>query len=259
MVTFYIDDSGSSDAKDMSQPIFLFSGICIDNASFPKVNNHMEDLIKKSENKIFNKLKNIVDIKNQNHKNNVVDTIRGSLYKKFELHALDLMHGRNENILFSKADKHLIMKSVFDFIKDNDIKVIIVKCDKAVLKSDKTIKDIRSELVNRVMDGLITVYNDYLTDIDQEGLFIFDKGNDIIEHNFKNLLKTKSDLLINPYVIQEESVDSPLIQMADFTAYVANMYFNTNAKNHEELKQYYECISDNVILLDVSSAQTENA
>lgn len=259
MLTFYIDDSGSSDAKDMSQPIFLFSGICIDNASFSKTNKHMEDLIQKTENKIFSKLKDIVDIKNASHKKNVIDTIRGSLYKKFELHALDLMHGKNENILFSKNDKHSIMSSVFNFIKDNDIKVIIVKCDKVVLNGDNSIKDVRSELVNRVMDGLINVYNDYLEKLDEEGLFVFDKGNDIIENKFKNLLKTKTDLLINPYVIQEESVNTPLIQMADFTAYVANMYFNKKAKNHQELKKYYELISDNVIVLDVSSAQTENA
>lgn len=254
MITFYIDDSGTGSYKDrQSQPIFLFSGIAIlDNTSFCNINTFMEQVILDLDGEVFKSLSKVVKISNRDHKNNVITTIKNGLYKnkKAEVHALHLVHGKEAYITLPKAKKHEILLKVFNYIKTNNVKVIIVKCEK------KDVKNIE-EINEKMSEGLIKAYNDFLEERKQDGVLIFDRGNDFIDKHFKEILKSRNDLYINPNLFQVDSIDTPLIQIADLTAYIANIYFN-NSEKYKDYKQYYEMIKDNIILLDTNTITANN-
>ena len=264
MVTLYIDDSGSSKATDKDQPIFLFSGICVNNIEYHKANNFMNKLILDTDKLLFNKIVGAFDLGSRKYNQAMATDIKKSLCSKFELHASEIIHGKKINRLLSKEEKINILEKIFNFIKDNNINVLIVKCEKS--KLDMTLKKdlLQKDLETKVMDGLISLYSQHLQTINRKGVLIFDKGNDIINGNFPEYftshLDTSNNHHINPNVIQLDSKDVPLIQMADFTAYIANAYFNSKSNSyHNDLKVYYEMIEDNITILDVSETQTEGA
>lgn len=259
MITFYIDDSGTSDAKDISQPIFLFSGICVSNNDYCKYNGFMKKLINDSDKLIFNKLVRSFELGSRRYNQAMATDIKKGLCTKFELHATEMIHGTKVNRLFSKEEKKNILNSIFEFIKENNIKVLIVKCEKLNLDQSLKKDELQKELNIKMMDGLISLYSKHLETIDDEGVLIFDSGNDIINEHFIDYLPDANSLNLNPNVIQADSKDMPLIQMADFIAYIANIYFNSKSRYYDELKDYYEMIQDNITLLDVTATQTERA
>ena len=255
MITFYIDDSGSSSYKDYeSQPIFLFSGIAImNNESFCDINNFMKQVILDLDSEVFSALNKVVNISNRDHKNNVIKTIKKGLYrnKKAEVHALHLVHGKEAFVVLPNKKKHELLLRVFDYIKNNDIKVIIVKCEKKDVKS-------KDEINKKMSECLMKAYNNFLEEKDEDGLLIFARGNEFIDKYFVNELSSRNDLRINPNLFQVDSIDNPLIQVADLTAYIANIYFN-NSEKYKEYMKYYEMIKDNIILSDINNLNEEES
>lgn len=251
MITFYIDDSGSKEINDNDQPIFLFSGVVITNELFIHANTFIENKVKEISKKIMDKLvaKSIEGLKNSD----VKYLFKQYLFREFELHATELIHGKKEYICLSKEEKSSLIREIFEFIRDNKIKIIIVKCEKNKIKEkiSGSNKEKQHYLNEQVMNGLVEAYEEYLKSIDEHGILVFDKGNDLIENYFRHYVKTRSNDRISPYIAQSNSYKTPLIQMADFTAYIANIYFNKKERYFEELKEFYEMVNENIILIDI--------
>lgn len=252
MITFYIDDSGSKEVNDSSQPIFLFSGIAIPNEEFIEVNGFIEEKIKETSRLIMDKLVSCSrpDVSDDDIK----DLLKQYLFRDFELHATEFMHGKDEYICLSKSEKMNILKSVFEFIKEKKIKVIVTKCEKKDILNDQEItgKKKQKSLNNRMINKIFYAYEKFLEDNNEQGVLVFDEGNDLISSRFKEKAKTRNNSRISPYIAESKSCNTPLIQIADFVAYVCNATFNSKSKFNSDLKQFYELIRENIILYDIN-------
>lgn len=250
MITFYIDDSGSKEINDNAQPIFLFSGVCIPNNLFIEANNFIKDRVEETGKLIMDKLvnKSSKEVKNSD----VKYLLKQYLFREFELHATELIHGKKEYICLSKDEKIKLIKHIFEFIRDKNIKVILIKCEKKnIQKMEKSTKEKQEYLNSQVMKLLADSYEEYLEQNSETGVLVFDKGNDLIENYFRDYVKSRDNKRISPYIAQSSSYKTPLIQMADFTAYVINIYFNQKSNYYDDLKEYYEMINKNIIIKDV--------
>lgn len=252
MITFYIDDSGSKEVNDSAQPIFLFSGVAITNEKFLETNEFISNEIKRVSKIIMDKL---VGSRVKGVKPSEVKTLlKTYLFREFELHATDLIHGKKEYICLSKNEKADLLKNIFEYIKKNEIKVIIIKCEKdKIINNDEIPKKENQKYLNNLMiDKLGEVYEEYLEKNDEQGILVFDQGNDLIDKEFVKFIRDRENKRISPYVAQAKSCDTTLIQLADFTAYIANIYFNKSDKYYDDLKKYYDIIKDNIILYEIN-------
>ena len=252
MITFYIDDSGSKEVNDYSaQPNFLFSGIAVPNDKFIEANDFIEKESKNIGSIIMDKLvHSSVDGLN---KKNVRGLLKQYLFREFELHATEMIHGKKEYICLSNDEKHELLKRIFQFIQEKEFKIIIIKCKKEdiVKNSEISAKEKQNYLNQKMMECIANEYERFLESIEQEGILVFDKGNDLVQNMLRKYIAKRENKRISPYIAQSKSSTTPLIQMADFTAYISNIYFNNQSKYHEELKPYFEMIMDNIIIYDV--------
>lgn len=254
MITFYIDDSGSKEVNDSSQPIFLFSGIAIPNEKFIEVNGFIEKKIRETSRLIMDKLVSCSrpDVSDDDIKH----LLKQYLFRDFELHATEFMHGKDEYICLSKSEKINILTSVFEFIKEKEIKVIVIKCEKKDILNNQAInnKDKQKSLNNKMIDKIFYAYEKFLEDNDEQGVLVFDEGNDLISSIFKEKAKTRNSSRnrISPYIAESKSCNTPLIQIADFVAYVCNATFNPKSKFNSDLKPFYNLIIENIILYDIN-------
>lgn len=252
MVTFYIDESGK--IKDKDQPTFLFCGVGIRNDIYNLSNEFMKNESNKTRNTIIRKINNILNQTTtaETKKQDICKMLTENLFNKFEIHAKELIHGKKEFVFLSKSDKYKIIERICNFIKENSIPVIIIKVERNVLNSDTTIKDKNQYVIDTMNYNLVNQYEEFLERKKEQGILIFDNGNEFIQHNFVEYAKTNMSRCISPHIVQADSCETPLLQMADIIAYIAGIYFNKRSKYNTDLKPYYEIIKDNIILLDVS-------
>lgn len=254
MITFFIDDSGSKEYNDMSQPIFLFSGIAIPNEIFNEATIFLQDKVKELNKLIMDKLISISssEVKNKD----VKKLLKQHLFREFELHANEIMHGKKEYICLNKLEKMNLLTEIFDFIKEKKIKIITIKCDKNLFKKnvdiDLSSKEKQKKFNEEIMNLIIKTYEKYLKDINENGVLIFDNGNDLINNYFREYILDKKLEKISPYIVQANSWKNPLMQMADFVAYISNIYFSKKENFYSDIEDNYEKIKDNVILKEVN-------
>ena len=254
MHTLYIDESGTYDVKNNTQPIYLFGGVIIENEKIPLMKLFMDDILLRTKNNILQCVQTSIE-KNKydiNTAKKITEMIAKKVLYKFEIHCSELLRGDNCFMIMRKEEREQIVIDILEFIRTNNIKVIVVYCVKQDILDDKSIpnKDKDKALKEKVSSMMWNEYTKFTKDIKSSLQIITDSDNKIIENFFIPYCMKNHSELINGEVIQKESHLVQGLQVADVVAYIVNWHLRVN--NSEDRKSaMYEIIKDNIIYCNI--------
>lgn len=266
MINIFIDDSGTRNLKEVDQPIFLFSAICIKNSDTNRINSEISNLLMCIRTKLNNILLESISSqkyskeKTEKVANMIADKVIGG---KLELHCAEMLRGDEVYMFFDKEDRKTYIKNALQIIKGNNIKVITVYCGKEEYISKNSAVDINAlqEQANKeVVEIMIDEINKYLIEENDQCCIIVDKGNNTIRELFIPEVRKVCLDRVSTEVLEKESHESLPIQLADICAYTSNLKFtaelkekqNQKNKNKNIANDFYNIIDSNNIRRDIS-------
>lgn len=271
MINIYIDDSGISNLKEEDQPVFLFSAVLIDNMKISSCEKIVTLISKEMEINLQQKLMKCM--LNGSYDETTAKKIVQMIYKKLagenlEIHCSKLIRGDDEYMIFQRDERVNYVKDTLEIISKNDIPIITVYCTKNKYKSryeHMDIKERQSKAEQEVIDILLSQISQYLKSNQQEGCIIVDKGNNNIKKFLIPKIKSNMPSNINSEILEKDSCESPLIQIADACAYTNYMYHssvykkikNIRDKYKEESSKLYPIIQNNNIAIDIADIEVK--
>lgn len=266
MVNIYIDDSGTSNLLQKDQPVFLFSAVLIDNGIASKVTS-LIDLISKEMDSNLNQILTKA-IASDEYDSNRVKDITGLIQKKLtggklEIHCSKLVRGDDVYMIFERVDRIKYVEDTLKVIDKNDIQIITAYCTKSDYenKYDKITAKERQQKANEdVVKILLENISAYLEREDKEACVIVDKGNDTLKKVLIPKIKSGEISKISTEVLEKDSGESCLIQLADACAYTSYLYYSSQYKQRNKLKDkngtlgqdLYSIISKSAISIDIA-------
>lgn len=271
MINIYIDDSGTKNLKEVEQPVFLFSAVCIKNSDFSKVNSEVSSLLSSIKRKIDSILLESIDTKKYTpekaHKvtKMIIDRIIGD---KFELHCAEMLRGDGAYMILDKNDRESYIENALQIIRNNNIRILTVVCSKQKyidINPDINIDILQDKACKEVVNEMIKQINNYLIHENEQGCIIADKGNDTIKKIFIPIVKDISLERLSSEVLEKESHESLPIQLADVCAYTSNIKCISEIRSQSGNKykkknianNFYKIISNNIIIHDISNNTLE--
>lgn len=253
MINIYIDDSGSCSIKDLDQPVYLLTAVCIDNKYFKEISDDIKKISEMFKYKIENTLEssfnnNIYTEKRANKMSHLLTNL--VVDKSFELHCSEIIRGDIPYIILDKDDRINTIKKVLRVIEKYNLEIFTVYCNKKDFAS-KYGKNIDSEeLMNKKMTEIIidTLLN-YLNNKNEQACIIADEGNYTISNYMTSYISDIYNNSISCEIMQKKSFESVNIQLADICAYTTNMKLMHNIKKenykHKKIsEELFEIISD---------------
>lgn len=252
MITFYIDESGKM--KDKAQPVALFCGVGIKNDKYTIASEFMIQQRDNLYKIIQRQISNILNSTNlaPGKKHSISQMLNKNLFNKFEIHAKEMIHGKDEFVFLSKGEKEKTIKEICQFVVNNEINIIVVKADRTKIEEDNSIKDKNKYLSKKMSENLINTFQAFFELKKEQGVLIFDNGNEFIQKNFIEYVQQHIIEYISPHIVQADSCATPLLQMADIIAYITKIHFDPSSKYYGDLNKYYEMIEDNIKLIDIT-------
>ena len=243
MITFYIDESGNIDAKDITnQPVFIFCGVGITNEKYCEVNDFMINQVKNLE-KLINK--KIINRLKSNTNFDVIKMFKSKVCNNLEIHMNELVRGNEEYVLLSSKDKDKIITNIVNFVKDKSLDIIAIKYDKRNGIINK------SDVEDKIQKSILEEYNSYMLKISRKAILVFDEGNSIVKNKFSYYSKENVRDNICPQILQANSLENPLIQLADVIAYIIRSNFQGNGKYSKNMIKHFQVIKDNIHIVDI--------
>ena len=234
MVNIYIDDSGSRSLKDLDQPVYLLSAVCIDNKLFSDVSEGIQTIKDRMKNKIENTIlssfeKNTYTSNRSNKMSHLLTNL--AIGDEFELHCSEIIRGDLPYIILDKDDRINTIKRVLRIVEKNGLTVLTVYCDKSQF-TNRHGKDADCDnLMNkRMAEALLEMLNDYLEEKNEQSCIITDDGNFTVENYMIPILHKNPHERISSEIMEKKSNSSLNIQLADICAYTTNMKLMHNIK-----------------------------
>ncbi|WP_313559161.1 DUF3800 domain-containing protein [Ruminiclostridium cellobioparum] len=259
----YLDDSGTLDYSDKTQPYLIFSGPLLDNTNRNTIENKMFTIIettkKKIETSIYWSLANSkVKVTNASKMANFISS--KIIQDTFEIHTSQLIRGDNEYMVLTKDFRIDIVTQCLSLIKDNNVKIIGVVCHKKDIEDDSKISrnDKNIFMLEKTCTTLADYFDNQLKLNDDNATIVIDAGNHAIKNYFKPYIWKKTDTVISHEMMEYESHLSPLIQLADVCSYIISLHERSSVPNllkketDELQKNLYEIIKHNLSLVYVS-------
>lgn len=257
MKMLYLDDSGTSNIKDMVQPVLVFAGPILDNEKHGPLHNDMENLIESCRKKISNTI--FRNLATPNYRGETASKLANYLTdkiisSKFEIHSAELFRGDNEYMVLGKAIRYSFIEDALKLIPKYDIKVFYSLVYKQEIDKLPDLNDLdKTDKVKESISNLIiNDYNAYLKEIDAKSMLVVDSGSDTFQSHLKRMIHSDVSLNIAHDLIERESYKCPVIQLADICAFTINMYNKSQIITMSEAKkekytEFYNIIKDNLI------------
>lgn len=262
MKVLYLDESGTINVNEKKQPFLLFSGPLLDNRNINTIKEKVSHIIKECKNKISNTIywkmaKGKYDDTTASKLSNFI--AKKIIPNEFEIHTGQLIRGDNEYMVLKKKDRIDFAKKMLEIIKDNNIKIICVICDKRIIAQDNSIADDKknAEVEKRTCTILADQFDLMLKKDNYKATLILDKGNKIIQNTLKPYIWTKTNSNICHEIIEYHSHEHPLIQLADVCCFVIANYHKSlikdfmNSDDRKLAKELYAIIENNIIMWNV--------
>lgn len=266
MVNIYIDDSGTSNLLQQDQPVFLFSAVLIDNGITSKVANFV-DLVSREMDKNLNQILTKSIASGEYDENRVTDITRLIQKKltggKLEIHCSKLVRGDDVYMIFERAERIKYVEDTLKVVNADDIQIITVYCTKSDYenKYDKMSPKERQNKANEdIVKILLDNISDYLERENKEACVIVDKGNDTFKKVLIPKIRSGSINKISTEVLEKDSGESFLIQLADACAYTSYLNYSSQYKKRKGLEDkngtlgqdLYSIISESTISIDIA-------
>lgn len=270
MITIYVDDSGTSNLNDPTQPITLFSAVCVNNKNLHSVENSIRGLLSSMEadfNSILSDMiteKKYEPSKKEKVKKMILSKIMG---EKFEFHCAELYRGDDAYMLLDKAKREEYIETMLKNVVLGDISVIIVYIDKAEYKDKyKDVQDMQQESEIAIVNKLIDEINKYLEEKKEQGFIIIDQGNKLVKKLLLPKMKETTYENLSSEILEKDSNESLIIQLADTCAYTNNMKLTSDYKIRHNIKDKRKAASEkfsnitkeNIILVNVVNDEEDN-
>lgn len=260
MINIYIDDSGSRSIKDLDQPIYLLTAVCINNKYFKEINDDINKISEIFKYKIENTLessfnKNTYTEKRAHKMSNLLTNL--IVDKSFELHCSEIIRGDIPYIILDKEDRINTIKKVLRIVEKYNLPIFTIYCNKEDFSSKYGKNNNSEDLLNKNMTKIfIDTLLDYLTEIDEQACLIADEGNYTISNYIIPYIREIDNERISCEVMQKKSFESVNIQLADICAYTTNMSLmykikKDNYKHKNIVIDLFSLISDYSIVKKV--------
>lgn len=234
LINIYIDDSGSRSLKDLDQPVYLLSAVCIDNTYFNDVSDKMNTIISRLKEKIEATMysafeKNSYTFGRSNKLSHLLTEM--VISEEFELHCSEIIRGDIPYIILDKDDRINTIKRVLRIIDKLNIQIFTVYCDKHEFTCRHGKSSESDTLLNKRMnEALMESLFHYLEKNDEYACIIADEGNYTVENFTVPYVIEHPNNRISSEIMQKKSYESVNIQIADVCAYTSNMKLMHNIK-----------------------------
>lgn len=234
MINIYIDDSGSRSLKDLDQPVYLLTAVCIDNRYFGDISEKLKVITDRFKFKIENTLQSSFD--NNTYTSNRANKMSKLLTdlvisENFELHCSEIIRGDIPYIILDKDDRINTIKRTLRVVESYDIPIFTVYCDKNEFLNRHGKGNESECLLNRKMtEALVEMISIYLEKNNEQACIIADEDNYTVSNYMIPYLRENPSERISSEIMQKKSYDSVNIQLADVCAYTTNMKLMHNIK-----------------------------
>lgn len=270
MITIYVDDSGTSNLNDTTQPITLFSAVCVNNKNLHSVEHSIRGLLSSMEADFNSILSDMITeekydpSKKEKVKKMILSKIMG---EKFEFHCAELYRGDEAYMLLDKSKREEYIETMLKNVVLGDISVITVYIDKAEYKDKyKDVQDMQKESEIAIVNKLIDEINKYLEEKKEQGFIIIDQGNKLVRELLLPKMKEETYENLSSEILEKDSSESLIIQLADTCAYTNNMKLTSDYKIRYNIKDKRKAASEkfsnitkeNTILVNVVNDEEYN-
>ena len=270
MITIYIDDSGTSNLNEPSQPITLFSAVCVNNKSLHSIEKSIRGLLSSMESDFNSILSDMIAekkyeaSKKEKIKKMILSKIMG---EKFEFHCAELYRGDDAYMLLDKTKREEYIETMLKNVASDDISVITVYIDKAENKDKyKDVQDIQKKSEIDIVNRLIDEINKYLSEKKEQGFIIIDQGNKLVRKLLLPKMKKETYDNLSSEILEKDSNESLIIQLADTCAYTNNMKLTSDYKSKQGIRDKKKAASEkfssitkeNTILVNVVNNEKDN-
>ena len=270
MITIYIDDSGTSNLNEPSQPITLFSAVCVNNKSLNSIEKSIRWLLSSMESDFNSILSDMIAekkyeaSKKEKIKKMILSKIMG---EKFEFHCAELYRGDDAYMLLDKTKREEYIETMLKNVASDDISVITVYIDKAEYKDKyKDVQDIQKKSEIDIVNRLIDEINKYLSEKKEQGFIIIDQGNKLVRKLLLPKMKKETYDNLSSEILEKDSNESLIIQLADTCAYTNNMKLTSDYKSKQGIRDKKKAASEkfssitkeNTILVNVVNNEKDN-
>ena len=187
--------------------------------------------------------------------------------EKFEFHCAELYRGDDAYMLLDKTKREEYIETMLKNVASDDISVITVYIDKAEYKDKyKDVQDIQKKSEIDIVNRLIDEINKYLSEKKEQGFIIIDQGNKLVRKLLLPKMKKETYDNLSSEILEKDSNESLIIQLADTCAYTNNMKLTSDYKSKQGIRDKKKAASEkfssitkeNTILVNVVNNEKDN-